>query len=128
MDTVANMLIGIKNGSSAGKTTVSFPYSKFKNEIALCLQKTGYIASINKKTHKGHPVLELELVYEGERPKVSHIERVSKQSRRVYFGVKDIHKVRNGLGILVLSTPKGILTGDEARKEQVGGEVLFKVW
>lgn len=123
------MLISIKNGSSAKKASVFVPYSNLKNSIAQCLKKEGYIAGFTKKTKKGHPYLELSLVYDDVgNPKVREVVRVSKQSRRYYLGVKDIHKVRDGQGIMVLSTPKGILSGRDARREQVGGEVLFKIW
>lgn len=127
-DPIANMLIMIKNGNLAGHESVSFPYSKIKNAIGECLQKEGYIKQVSKKVKKGFPVLEIELVYQNKKPKIIHVERISKQSRRVYFGVKDIHKVRSGSGLLVLSTPKGILSGKDARREQVGGEALFKIW
>ncbi|MEI8174809.1 MAG: 30S ribosomal protein S8 [bacterium] len=128
MDSISNMLIVMKNGSLAGKATVSFPYSKIKNAIAECLKKEGYISSISKKIKNNQPILEVGLIYKDENPRISEVERVSKQSRRVYFGMKDIHKVRNGSGLLVLSTPKGILSGKDARHEQVGGEALFMIW
>ena len=128
MDQISNMLIVMKNGSLAGKETVSFPYSKMKLAISECLKKEGYISSASKKIKKDQPVLEVALVYVDSKPKIAEVERISKQSKRVYFGVKDIHKVRNGSGLLVLSTPKGILSGKEARKEQVGGEALFRLW
>ena len=128
MDQISNMLIMMKNGSLADKESVSFPYSKMKNAIAECLKKEGYILSVAKKVKKDQPVLEIGLVYVDKKPKITEVERISKQSRRVYFGLKDIHSVRSGSGLLVLSTPKGILSGKEARKEQVGGEALFKIW
>ena len=118
----------MKNGSLAGKESVIFPYSKMKNAIGECLKKAGYVSEVSKKVKKGIPVLEVKLVYVDNKPKIAEVERISKQSRRVYFGMKDIHSVRNGTGLLVLSTPKGILSGKEARKEQVGGEALFRVW
>jgi len=118
----------MKNGSLAGLESVTFPYSKMKNAIGECLKKAGYISDVSKKVKKGIPVLEVKLVYVDKKPKITEVERISKQSRRVYFGMKDIHSVRNGTGLLVLSTPKGILSGKEARKEQVGGEALFRVW
>ncbi len=83
---------------------------------------------VSKKVKKDQPVLEAGLVYVDKIPKIMEVERISKQSKRIYFGVKDIHRVRNGSGLLVLSTPKGVLSGKEARKEQVGGEALFRVW
>lgn len=118
----------LKNASLAGKETVVFPASKIKSAIAECLKKEGYVGSISKKIKKGFPILEVELVYTDKKPKISEVERISKQSRRVYFKMKDIHSIRNGSGLLVLSTPKGILSGKEARKEQVGGEALFRLW
>src|SRR3990167_8001235 len=128
MDPIANMLITMKNGGLAGKESVFFPYSKMKNAIAECLKKEGYVSNVSKKVKKDQPVLEVSLVYIDEKPKITEVERISKQSRRVYFRMKDIHSVRSGSGLLVLSTPKGILSGKEARKEQVGGEALFRVW
>ena len=118
----------MKNGNLAGKESVSLPYSKMKHAIAECLKKEGYVNNISKKVKKNQPVLEVELVYTEKKPKIAEVERISKQSRRVYFGMKDIHRVRNGAGLLVLSTPKGILSGKEARREQVGGEALFRIW
>ena len=118
----------MKNASTAGKATVAFPYSKLKSAILECLKKEGYVSSIAKKVKGGVPMLEATLVYTDSAPKISEVERVSKQSKRVYFSMKDIHTVRNGSGLLVLSTPKGIMSGKQARKEQVGGEALFKIW
>ena len=128
MDSISNMIIMLKNASLAGKETVIFPYSKFMNAVAECLKKEGYINQTAKKIRKGHPVLEVELTYINKNPKISDVKRVSKQSKRVYFAMKDIHTIKNGTGLLVLSTPKGILSGKEARREQVGGEALFKIW
>ena len=118
----------MKNASLAKRETVSFSHSKVKNAILECLKKEGYISDFSKKIKKDGPVLEVKLIYVDNKPKISEVQRISKQSRRVYFGMKDIHSVRSGSGVLVLSTPKGILSGKEARKEQVGGEALFKIW
>ncbi len=128
MDPISNMLIMIKNASLANKETVVFPFSKLKLAIGECLVKEGYIKSITKKTRKDHPVLEVELAYVDKKSRITDVERVSKQSKRVYFGMKDIHTVKGGKGLLVLSTPKGILSGKNARIEQVGGEALFRIW
>ncbi len=134
MDSIANMIIMMKNAGMAGKDSISLPYSKMKEAILQCLQKEGYVKKVSAKGgsasggKKGHPVLEVELIYIEKKPKIVNAERISKQSRRVYFRIKDIHKVQNGAGLLVLSTPKGILSGAEARREQVGGEALFKLW
>ncbi|MDO8659325.1 MAG: 30S ribosomal protein S8 [Candidatus Parcubacteria bacterium] len=128
MDSISNMLIVMKNGSLAGKETVIFPFSKMKQAIAECLKKEGYINDVSKKVKKDQQVLEVELVYVDKKPKIAEVERISKQSKRVYFGIKDIRSVRNGTGLLVLSTPKGILSGKTAKTEQVGGEALFRLW
>jgi small subunit ribosomal protein S8 len=128
MDQIANMLNMIKNANRVEHETVIISYSKLRLAIADCLLKQGYIKSVNKKTQNGFPVLELGLVYIDGMPKVKGVERVSKSSCRVYKGAKDIRSFRNGYGIMVLTTPKGILTNKEARKEMVGGEVLFKMW
>ncbi|HBA45750.1 30S ribosomal protein S8 [Candidatus Nomurabacteria bacterium RIFCSPLOWO2_02_40_28] len=128
MDSISNMLIIMKNGSLASKESVTFPYSKMKEAIAETLKKEGYVSSVAKKVKKDQPILEVGLVYVDKNPKITEVERISKQSKRIYFRVKDIHSVRNGSGLLVLSTPKGILSGKDARKEQVGGEALFRLW
>lgn len=128
MDSIANMIIMLKNASLAGRESIVVPHSKMKEAIASCLKKEGFIQDFDKKVKKGMPALEITLSYVDKKPKISEVERVSKQSRRVYFGMKDIHTVRNGSGLLVLSTPKGILSGKQAKKEQVGGEALFRLW
>ncbi len=118
----------MKNASTAGLPTTAFPYSKMKHAIADCLKKEGYIAGISKKMRKSVPVLEVELVYVNGVPKIHDVERISKQSRRVYMGASEIRPIKNNFGLLVLSTPKGILSGKDAKKELVGGEALFKIW
>ncbi len=128
MDPIADFIIQIKNGGKARKESVMIPYSKMKHTIAEVLLKTGFIKSYAKKTKKNFPVLEIGLLYVGGQPRIEDVSRISKPSKRVYFGVKDIPKVKYGHGALILSTPKGILTDREAVKEMVGGEALFKIW
>ena len=129
MDEIGDMLTTIKNAGQASKASVVIPYSNLKHSIADCLSKRQYVGAVSKKTDKkDKPVLEIVISYEGKFPKVSKVERISKPSRRVYIKAKEIRSVKNGSGLLVVSTPKGILAGDEARKELVGGEVLFKIW
>jgi len=126
MDQIANMMNMIKNAGRAGHEFVVVPHSKLKFSIAECLVKEGYLKGVSKKTKKGFPTIELELAYvEDGVPKVIGVDRVSKSSCRVYKGVKDIKRSH---GLTILSTPKGVLTDKEARKEMVGGEVLFKLW
>lgn len=129
MDVIANMLNGIKNAGRAKKAEVVLPYSKFKAAIAHKLFESGYVKSHEKRTKGNLPVLAIGVSYtENGLPKVSDIKQVSKQSRRVYYSVKEIKPVKNGKGELFLSTPKGVLSSSEAREQQVGGEALFLIW
>jgi small subunit ribosomal protein S8 len=128
MDHISNMLITMKNGGSAKKEFVYIPYSNLKAAIASKLFDKGYIKSYTKKKRKKGDVLEIGVQYVGGNPRINDVQRISKLSRRLYVGVKDLQLVRQGYGALILSTPKGILTDEEARKEQVGGEALFKIW
>ncbi len=128
MSPIANFLIKLKNASRVKHESVTFPYSKFIHAIASCLLRAGYIVSFEKKNKKAGEELVVVLKYTDGTPRISDVTLVSKSSARKYVGVKDIHPVKNGFGIMVLSTPKGILTDTEAKKELVGGEALFKVW
>lgn len=128
-DPIANMINTMKNGALVSKKSVVVPFSKLKHAIAMCLKEHGYVSDVSKKTEKNNvPVLEIELAYRGTEPRIHDVKRLSKPSRRTYLGVHDIHQVKNGHGMLVLSTPKGILNDKQARKEVVGGEVLFMIW
>lgn len=116
----------VKNAGRAGHEFVVVPHSKIKFSIAECLVKEGFLKSVTKKTKKGFPIIELGLIYsEDGTPKVTGADRISKSSCRVYKGVKDI---KRSYGLTILSTPKGILTDKQAKKEMVGGEVLFKLY
>ncbi len=128
MDQIANMINMIKNAGIVGHESIVIPYSRVKQAILECLVKEGYVASVSKKMKKSIPVLEVGISYKDGLPKVKGAERISKLSSRVYKGVKDIKPTRNGYGLMILTTPKGILTDKEARKEMVGGEALFKIW
>jgi small subunit ribosomal protein S8 len=129
MDQIANMLITMKNASMVSKETVVVPFSKLKYAIAQCLKEQGFIVNASKKTEKNNvAVLEIELAYTAAGAKIHDVKRMSKQSRRMYTSAKEIGKVKNGYGITVLSTPKGILSDKQARKEMVGGEILFTMW
>jgi len=121
------MLISLKNGGNAKKSTVIVPFSNFKGEIAK-LFGAGYIASYAKKSRKKGEVLELGILYKDTAPRISDVKRISKSSRRIYMSVHNMKPVKYGRGVLILSTPKGIKTGEEARKEHVGGEALFEIW
>ncbi len=128
MDQIANLLIGLKNAGFVNKATAIVPHSKVKEAIASVLKEEGYIKTYHVNSNGVKKTLELVLAYEGKTPRVSEVKRLSKLGLRKYYKVEDIKKVRNGQGLLVLSTPKGILTGGLARKENVGGEALFEIW
>ncbi len=128
MDPIANMVIMIKNASNAKHDVVSFPYSKIKYEIVLSLEKAGFIKSVAKKAKKNVQMIEVGLLYKDNVARIHDIERVSKVSRRTYIGLADLKPVKNGLGVRVLSTPKGVMTDKEAKKEHVGGEVILSIW
>ncbi len=128
MDTTSDLLIRMKNACNAGHPTVLVPYSKFKESILGLLEKEGFVKSYSKKGKKVTRFIEVELAYTGDVPKLKGVERVSKPSKRVYTKVGDVRPVRQGYGMLVLSTPKGVMTDRQARKEHVGGEALFKIW
>ncbi|MFC1734151.1 30S ribosomal protein S8 [candidate division KSB1 bacterium] len=128
-DPVGDFIIRLKNASAVKKDVVITPHSKLRFAVAEALQKIGYIKSVNKKGKKVQKTIEVELQYNKEGVSPIHgVERVSKPGRRLYFGTKEINPVKYGKGSLILSTPKGILTDLEARKEKVGGEALFKIW
>ncbi len=127
-DPIGSMITMIKNASLAEKETVLLPYSKLKVAVAECLIKEGYLKSYSKKTKKNHPFLELNILINENGGKVKEVDRISKPSRRVYMGMKEIRPIKNGHGLAVYSTPKGIMSGKEARKEMVGGELLFTMW
>jgi small subunit ribosomal protein S8 len=128
MDPISNMIVMIKNASDSRKESVVFPYSKIKVAILELLQKEGFIKSFGKKGKKVVKFIEVELVYSGKEPRINGVKRVSKTSKRVYFGSREIKKVKNGLGSLIMSTPKGIMTDKMAREAKVGGEALFEIW
>ena len=128
MDPISDMLIRLKNASAVRRASISLPYSKLKNAIGEVLLKEGFVASVVKRPRDKGAVLEIELVYKDKKPKIKGVKRISKPSRRVYYGVSEIRSVKSGYGTLVLSTPKGILTGKDAKKELVGGEALFNIW
>ncbi len=127
-DSIGDMIIRIKNAGISRKESVLVPFSKLKFEIATVLEKEGYIASVAKKGKKVAKFIELGLIYDSGESRVQGVRRVSKLSRRVYRKASELRPVKNGLGISIVSTPKGLLSGKNARKERVGGEVLFEIW
>ena len=128
-DPIADLINRLKNASVVRHKTVTVPYSKMKEAILSELHKNGYVRSYSKKGRKIIKSIEIELLYnENSEPRIHGAKRLSRPSQRVYYAKTDIFPVLHGRGLLVLSTPEGVLSGAEARKRNVGGEALFKIW
>ena len=127
-DPIADMLTRIRNAAAAGLEKVAIPLSKEKKAIAEVLMEEGYLSSVSVEGEGVNSQVVVVLKYAGTKAVIEGIERVSKSSCRVHCGSREIPRVRNGLGIVVLSTPKGIMSGRKAAKENVGGEILCRVW
>ena len=127
-DIVGDLIIRLKNGSLVKKPFVIVPYSKFKYEIVKKLNERGYVGAVNVDGEVPRKNLKIVLTYKDGKNKINGVKGVSKPSRRMYTSVRNIGKVSSANSLLLLSTPKGVLTGDEAIKERVGGEILCKVW
>jgi len=133
-DPIADMLTRIRNGVMSGHSQVAMPSSKIKVEIAKILKEEGFIENfeVADGERAGFKVLRVKIKYVGERrerrPVISGLERVSKPGRRIYTKRQDIPWVLSGIGVAILSTPKGVMTGQRARQLGVGGEILCKVW
>jgi len=131
-DTIADMLTRIRNALMARHQTVAIPSSKMKISIAKILKDEGYVEDYKVVEEEPQPMLYLKLKYIGERKYqrsvITGLKRVSKPGRRVYTPVDEIPWVRSGMGIAILTTPKGVLTGQQARRLNVGGEIICYVW
>ena len=128
-DPIGDMLTRIRNSQMRGKSTVVTPASKLRERVLEVMADEGYIRGFEKMTGAdGHPAIEISLkYYEGE-PVIRELKRVSKPGRRVYMGAQDIPQVRQGLGVSIVSTPKGVMSDANARSANVGGEVLCTVF
>lgn len=126
-DPIADLLTRIRNAQMVAKTTVSVPSSKVKVAIAQVLKDEGYIDGFKISTVSGNPELEIALKYHAGRPVIERIERVSRPGLRVYRGSAAIGQVQNGMGVAIVTTPKGVMTDRKARATGVGGEVLCYV-
>ena len=128
-DPIGDFIIRIKNASQVGKESISVPFSKMKLSIAELLSSKGYVGTVAKKNKGNAKLLSVELLYNGDgSPKVSDVRRISKPSRRLYESAKNISRFRRGFGMSVFSTPRGVMADVDAKKENVGGEILFNIW
>ena len=128
-DPIADMLTRIRNAYTARKLDVPVPYSKIKEGIAAVLERYEYIDRFEVLENEGKKSLQIDLAYtpEGE-PRINKLERVSRPSLRKYIKGKDVKYVRGGFGIMIITTSKGVMSGQEAKKAQLGGEIIAKVW
>jgi len=128
-DPIGDMLTRIRNAGAARHTRTTCPSSRQKLAVARVLQEAGFLGSVAVEAREGHPVMVIDLRYDDAgRALIDGIRRVSTPGRRVYVGRSELPRVRRGLGVAVLSTSKGILSDEQARSQQVGGEVLCEVW
>ena len=127
-DPIGDMIARIKNASLRNYKKVIIPSSRFKTKIADVLKNEGYIVNYKIENDNGKDNLSIDLKYNSGNPVISSIERVSKPGRRIFSSAESLPKVNNGLGIAIISTPKGVMTDIDARKQKVGGEIICKVF
>ena len=127
-DPIGDMIARIKNAQLRNHKKVELPSSNFKSKIADILKNEGFIRDFNVAREEKKPVLSLELKYHSGNPVISNFERVSKPGRRIFSSADSLPKINNGLGIAIISTPKGVMTDMDARKQKIGGEVICKVF
>ena len=127
-DPIGDMIARVKNAQQRNHKKVNLPSSNFKSKIAVILKNEGFIKDFKVLTDENKPVLSLELKYHSGNPVISNFERVSKPGRRIFSSADSLPKINNGLGIAIISTPKGVMTDMDARKQRVGGEIICKVF
>lgn len=127
-DKVSNLIIGLKNAYNAKHMVFETPFTKLNASILEVLRKEGFVTDFEEKGKDIEKTLVVSLKYENGKPAISDVSRTSKQSKRVYIGYKDIKPVKNGYGISVISTPKGVMSDKQAKDQKLGGEELFKIW
>lgn len=127
-DPIADMLTRIRNATMAGKNEVRLPASKLKLRVAQELKKAGYLSAVTSEKGTPRDTIVITISEDGKNPAITEIARVSKPGRRIYKGASEIPKVKSGRGIVLVSTSKGIMTGQEAVKNRLGGELLCEVY
>jgi small subunit ribosomal protein S8 len=127
-DPIADMLIRIKNAQAANHKSVRVPFSNLKYALAKILEKRGFVGDIDKRGKDVLRYIKINLQYRNNLPAISDVKRVSKPGQRIYIKKTEIRLVKQGCGIAVISTPKGLMTGEEAKKEGLGGELICEVW
>ena len=128
MDAIANTLTLIRNAQAVSKEKAVIPFSNLVWEVIKILKRKEFIKDASKKGRKLKKVIEVEIKYVNDKPFIRGLKKVSKQGQRIYINNQDIRPVRDGFGIIILSTSKGLMTGQEAKRNNLGGEVLCKIW
>lgn len=127
-DPITDMFNQIRNAQALSKEEVKFPFSNLKYNIAKLLEKENFLGEVDKSTKKEKKAIRIKLKYDKGLPAIAGFKRISKPGRRVYISVFKIKKVRSGYGLSVISTPKGLMTDKEARRNKTGGELMFELW
>ena len=127
-DPIADMLTRIRNAVMVGKNAITLPHSKIKQTVAEQLQQAGYVQEVRVIEAKPQAQLEITINLPGTNAVITEIQRVSKPGRRVYAKADDIPRIKNGRGVVLVSTSKGVMTGQKARKERLGGELICKIY
>ncbi len=127
-DPIADMLIRIKNAQAVLHPSVEIPYSNLKYKLANILLENNFIKAVEKRQNKIKKAIKIVLKYENKEPVIKELRRVSKPGRRIYIQAKSIRSPRSGRGIVIVSTPNGLMNGQEARKRKLGGEVICELW
>jgi len=131
VDSIADILTRIRNAQAIGRPTVNIPFSKIKFSLAKVLAKEGFAESVSKEKRGIKKAIEIKLKYQDNKntlPKIRKIKQISKPGKREYIQAKNIHPVLGGIGINIISTSKGLMTGKEAKKKGLGGEILCEIW
>lgn len=128
IDPIADMLTRIKNAQAVKQLEVRIPFSRIKFDLLQILGKKGFIGKAEKKGKEPHKYIKVGLKYDGNTPAIGGAKRISKPSQRIYAGYKDIKPVKQGYGLMIISTSKGLMTDKEAKKQKFGGEILCEIW
>jgi small subunit ribosomal protein S8 len=128
-DVIGDFINRLTTATAVKKTEVSIPFSNLKHQVALVLKREGYLGEISETKDVVGKMLTVELLYEPDgEPRIHGVKRLSKPGRRLYTPVHAVHQVKNGKGLLILTTPRGIMTDKDARRDRVGGETMFNIW
>ncbi len=127
-DPIADMLNRIRTAQAVNKKEVDIPFSVLKYNIACCMEKEEFVDKITKKKKEKQNVFTIKLKYNNDKPVITELKRISSPGQRIYSKNKELRVVKGGRGIVILSTPKGVMTNYEAKKQEVGGEIVCEIW